>query len=457
MKNTLAAALALIFGLCASQACLGQTAPEQPAPGQPGAADTAMDAETAAFLKAYDATRHNPVAAGLKSFSCEILMNLPDKRLPEGKIKVAYAWNAPYEEVVSTEEGGPLKKLFNENFTQIWKGITGDLVSEYLSAGSAKHLKEPDGVRIEVLRDKKTVANLFFDENEKRLVKVESLKGPRTVRTYAYEKQNGKLVVSTETIETDKSAEQGRSILKFARHREVNGFTLPTLLTLARPKGEVMLDITFVTVNGKPAQVAGQDVKDLKAKISEFEKGWPKWDPLQKSEEVKKLAGEGGPHVAATLAKYINDPEPMVRIEIVRALASIKDVSSVPALIAALDTNRKDKEIDVFKEVCKALGLIGDARAVLPLSKNIMGGKRGDGTWHAQAQARIDALGSIKHVSAVDELISLFGLCGGAHGGYAHYRVMVSKSLRNLTGKEFRDQNDWRDWWSKNKATFKFE
>ncbi len=437
-------------------------AAEEPAvpPAEGGGAPAekpAIDVESTAFLKAYDDARikNSPALSG---FSCEILMTLPDKRLPLGKLKVAYAWNAPSEEMVSTEEGGQLKKLFTENFTQIWRGITGELLTDFVAGCTVKFCREPDGVRLEASRGKKVTANLFFDDAMKKLLRVESLKGPRIVYSYAFEKLKEKFIVSVETVDNEKS-EQGRFSVKYTRHREVSGFMLPTFITLARAKGDVNLDITYLTVNGKPALVAGQDLRDLKTKIIDFEKGWPKWDPLQKVTEIKKLTEEGGPQVAQILAKYLGDPEPMVRIEIARSLGTLRQNVAVPALIAAMDSNRKDKELEVFKEICRALGAISDPRAVEPLSKNIMGGKRGDGTWHEQAQARIDALGSIKHVAAVDELISLFGLCGGARGGggYQHYRVMVSKSLRNLTGQDFRTQNEWRDWWGKNKNTFKFE
>jgi len=385
-------------------------------------------------------------------------MILPEKNLQTRKLKVAYAWAAPADEGIHIEGEDKISKYFRENFKGLWKGITGEFFQNELEKAGLRSVLEPGVVKLEVLRGKTVVCNLVFDVKEKKLLRKETLKGKKGITYYEYEKYKKSFVVTAITKETNRGGESKRTTVKYTRYRDINGFYLPTLMLLVRSKGDVTLDMKFLSINGKPALVGSQDVKDLKEKIREFEKGYRKWDPLQKVEEMKKLAEEGGPVVAKVIAKCMKDREVMVRLEAARLLGVLGEKDGVPALVSALDSQRK--YTDVFKEVCKALGHIGDPRAVKPLAKNILSGKRGDGAFRQQVGIRIDALGNIQHVSAVDELISLFGKCGGGRrgggGAYAGYRRFISKSLRKLTGQSFRTQNEWRGWWSKNKRSYRF-
>jgi hypothetical protein len=430
---------------------------QNPRPKKQPKKQPVVDQAAKDFLAEYDKARYNPVAAGLNSFAGEVLMTVPEQKRGENKITMAYAWSKGDKPAVSSEQGGALKKLFLQTFQGLWRGITGELFSDLVDGASVRYLQQPDQVSLDVTKGKKSAATLSFGSKDKKLERIEVIKGVKRVETFTYVKHKEKWLLQTQRIEIPKKRDDTtRLSFKYTRHREVNTYYLPTLITLSRPKGEIQVEITFLSVNGKPAQVSGPDVGDLKQKISDFEKGWRKWDPLTKVTEIKKLAEEGGPQVAAVLAKCLGDREAMVRLEVARALGMLKEKTATSALIRALDTNRK--QLDVFTEVCKALGAIGDPRAVKPLGKNILGGKRGDGIWGQQAKARINALGSIKHVAAVDELIDLFGKCGGGRWGnrYGQYRALISKCLRKLTGQEFRSQNEWRSWWSKNKRTFRF-
>jgi hypothetical protein len=116
---------------------------------------------------------------------------------------------------------------------------------------------------------------------------------------------------------------------------------------------------------------------------------------------------------------------------------------------------RNEKEIEIYLRLIRALGEIGDPRAVDVLSKDWWNQRIGEHAV-AAAKAKVQALGNIRHPSAVDALIETFTLAKEELVG--HFRKDVIQSLMKLTGQEFGfDRDAWKDWWKKNRASFRFD
>ncbi|MFY9342855.1 MAG: HEAT repeat domain-containing protein [Planctomycetota bacterium] len=210
---------------------------------------------------------------------------------------------------------------------------------------------------------------------------------------------------------------------------------------------------------------AAPSAQEAKTAIAEMETAWPRWKPDEKIAAVGKLAALGGTAVAKALAARLDDPVPEVRRSLAASLGRLKDpkaIPAIPALAAALEREHgKDKgDLETFKAIAKALGEIGDPKAIEPLTLHLLSGDRRDADWQAQANARLDALGGIRHKDAVEELISLLGRTGGAGrrggGGNNQLTKSIERNLQRLTGQNLRDQNAWRSWWKDNRDKFRF-
>ncbi len=142
------------------------------------------------------------------------------------------------------------------------------------------------------------------------------------------------------------------------------------------------------------------------------------------------------------------DKESKVRAGAAVALGQHGDTSIVPSLCKAMDQCRDMPE--AMAGICFALGELGDKRAVKALSSDL---------WKTKTpyviEARIGALGKIKDVSAIEELLDLFYIAGG--DAVRVYYPAVGKSLSNLTEQNFgSDRDGWKKWWRDHKDGFKF-
>lgn len=211
---------------------------------------------------------------------------------------------------------------------------------------------------------------------------------------------------------------------------------------------------------GAAPQATHQDPAGKEA-IAAFQSGWSKWETSRKIDEVRKLAAVGGAEVATTLAGKLNDKVAVVRIEVAGALGQLKEPKTLNALAGALE--REGDDIDVFRAVCRALGQLDDPKAVAPLSRGILSGDHRSSAWRDQANARLEAIGSIRHKESVDELIGLLTKAGGTGrrggggaGGFAEFQRSIQNQLRRLTGQNLRGDLEWRSWWKENREKFRF-
>lgn len=226
-----------------------------------------------------------------------------------------------------------------------------------------------------------------------------------------------------------------------------------------------LLLLTGALLAQTPADKAAEAKEALKALD-----GWTKMSNAEKSAAIGKVAAVGGPQVAGALAPKLHDKEPAIRKEVAAALGKLKEDRAVPALITALevDADEKTGDVDAFVAICAALGEIGDPRAIQPLVHGVLGGNRRDPNWQKRADARVEALGGIRHKDAIEELLGLWtrgaassgrSATGGMRGGANSNPLSagIASSLNKLTGQKLTDQKAYHDWWKANKQSFQFK
>ncbi len=189
--------------------------------------------------------------------------------------------------------------------------------------------------------------------------------------------------------------------------------------------------------------------EEAKAALATFEEAFQS----EKVDDRAKACLALGKVYHATTQKVLlgilaKDKESKVRAGAAVALGQHGDTGVVPTLCKAMDSCRDMPE--AIAGICIALGELGDKRAVKPLTSDLWKTKTG-----YVITARIDALGKIRDVSAIEELLDLFYVAGG--DAVKIYYPSIGKSLSKLTGQNFGgDRDGWKEWWRKNKDGFEF-
>ncbi len=452
-------------------------------PGLEKAAPSAgVDAES--ILRKYRETHASPFEEGLRSFQVEAsFLNLSPNRRP---LRVLLAWKGPGKETLevispSGKAGGRRRGRKNQPKvdsgprkdwrTNFLKGVgdvlAGASLKAFLSRGEVKTAPPGgggDALVIKVFKGKRLMGTAWFDPATGLLERIAD-DWRETRFTYA---RLGKRWVPASFLgrrktrgKPPKKGKKGKPrpvVFQFSAYRKINGFFLPTRMTTRDSLGPVEIGLQYILVNGKPALADAADPKVTLKKIKEFESGWRKWSPEEKIQAIRDLEEAGGPKVALALAKKLRDPSLEVRRALVQALGDLRERAAVPFLIWALDGARKNPAF--FARVCRALGEIGDPRAVKALAKKILSGNTKTPEWRALAQARINALSRIEAPEAVDELIKLLSMAGGGgrratrgRGRGPLYKY-VQAALRKLTGQEFKFAYQWHKWWKAHRARF---
>jgi HEAT repeat protein len=126
---------------------------------------------------------------------------------------------------------------------------------------------------------------------------------------------------------------------------------------------------------------------------------------------------------------------------------------TLSALTKALKAN--ERNVDVYLAVIKALGDLGDPRAIPSLSKNFWN-QKDIAVGIRAAQAKITALGYIRSKKSVDALIDMLYVADPL--SMMSVAAHLQASLKRLTGEDFGwDRDRWRDWWKKSERKFKLE
>jgi hypothetical protein len=120
-------------------------------------------------------------------------------------------------------------------------------------------------------------------------------------------------------------------------------------------------------------------------------------DPLVRSNAVKALGAIQDPRAVEPLIKVLNDKDPLIQRQAVKALGRINDPRAVEPLIVVLED--KERRPYVRMSAAEALGRLGDPRAVASLISAL-----DDSHWDVRSHAA-EALGRIKDPLAVEPLI----------------------------------------------------
>jgi hypothetical protein len=424
----------------------------------------AAEPDAAAFVAEAKKLFYAPPQTPLKSFSGDIsLRHSPDPKTMavRDKVRFGYSWNAPDREDFAWLEvpklfQGPLRLVVGG----LWRDLSGVLVFDWLEGAGDLTCASKDGVT--VLRGTHKETGKFqahFDEKSKRLLKmgVEGkgrLRGLEFRYTFATKKKDDRsyLVLGGKDV-----LRNGTLQMKFVYEAvlTVSGFWFPTVFTVRGKDGRVnSFNVRYATVNGKPARMEAVSTDDVKAAVAAFKKNWRKWDELEKTAQMRKLAKFGHDLASSAIAKYgLRDRDPAVRREAAVNLGEMGRRNVTGDLIAVMKPN--EKYIETYKAVIHALGRIGDPRAIGVLSKDWWNqGERG--TAYDAARAKIDALGLIRDKRSVDAIIDVFYIAPDHALGPVANNIV--RSLSKLTGQNFgRNRRAWKDWWKKNRASHRFD
>ena len=219
----------------------------------------------------------------------------------------------------------------------------------------------------------------------------------------------------------------------------------------------------------KPADEKPKELtkEEAKAKLDAFKKAYNAAvkDERARADAVDALEGALHPDIMAILgAVLVSDKADKVREAAAYALGSMKDKRAIPFLDKGVQTNKR--KYTIWVAIFDALGEIADPGCVVPLTKFIKANASVfEKNIRNSVEAAINALGEVKHVTAIDGLIKCFELIGLKEGLtedeqksiYDSYASTYCRALGKLTGQGFYTQPEWHKWWQKNAKTFKFE
>ncbi len=413
--------------------------------------------EEAAFLeKARQRVLDHP-GRGLKSFSVRVTIRHtadPDLNRYKHVAEFSYAWTAPDTEDYSFVHPDATKELqrgIRQATGKMWRELTGVLFfPDLASAGKRKLETGEDRTVLTGALEKIGGFRAAFDAETLLMRGIEFPKLKVRI-TYAFS-----AVQDRHRVDAREVFHKGKVVMRtrYAAFRKVNGFLLPTVISVKAEKKATSFDLAYLTVNERQAVVEAMDEQEVREKVKAFEKGWRTWSEAEKIKEMKGLAEIPHDRVSATIARWgLRDRSEAVRVEAARVLGMMKRKNVTPLLIAAM--GREEKNIRVYLAVIKTLGELDDPRAVKPLSTDWWNQRIGEYAV-AAAKAKIDALGNIRFHASVDALIDVFYLT--RDNTISQFKGNIRAALVKLTGQDFiYDRKKWKDWWRKNRSRFRFE
>jgi HEAT repeat protein len=205
---------------------------------------------------------------------------------------------------------------------------------------------------------------------------------------------------------------------------------------------------------------AGEDHRD---RIHAFEKEMKSADASRRVQLIGSLASEGTKGAAPALLKFTVVSDQDVRRAALEALGELKD-PTVFARIMRL-TKIYDRDAEFLPLVVRALGSYGDIRALKTL-KDL--GRKWLPRDSRVAGATAEALGNIKHRSAVELLIGMLKQTSPSLPSNSdkdismetrrmlrESRPAIVSALQALTGWDFQDAEAWERFWKLTRTTWK--
>jgi len=416
---------------------------------------SADEADPAAFLAEARARHLDLEARGLASFSARLQMRRSEAESLRNYRDMAgfgYAWKAPAAEsfdFAGTHES--LQKPLRDAFRSLYREISGRLYFDYLAALKETSVRsEADGTVFAGTHESVGTVSATFAKTDGSLTAIEFPRA-RTKFTFGFRPTPDGLQVDWREVVVGDAAPV-RTVYRVVRL--VNGIPLPTVLDLVSEKNATEFGVAYELVNDAPAHREDPPDAEVAQRVKDFEKQWRSWELTEKVAEIRALAEIPDDRASASIARLgLKQREVYVRQAAAEALGIMGRANVVPALLAALRAN--EAEIEVYLTVIRALGDIGDKRAVDALSRDWWNQKI-DENRVAAARAKISALGRIRHVEAIDALIDTFFMA--KQESIARLRPDLVLALTKLTGVELGDNPPaWKEWWKRSRARFKFD
>jgi len=172
-----------------------------------------------------------------------------------------------------------------------------------------------------------------------------------------------------------------------------------------------------------------------------------------------EYGGVQDPKVVHEVAAGLRSRDAAIRIASIQTLGWMKDPAALRQLHREYRRGRSEwtKEEDIFAALLQAIGRHGD-----PSSIDVLADDPFRGLTLATGRARIFGLANIRRKDSVEELIKGTQLAGsnrarsGRAVGETRFLREFYLGLLVLTGEDFgSDLEPWRQWWRKNKGTFK--
>ena len=413
----------------------------------------AADPDPAAFLAAAHAKHADLTAQGLTSFKAKVSLRRADDdnvaRVRES-CGFTYTFTAPDQEEFGFDDTlEAVRKPLRDSLAGLWRETTGALWFREFAA--AEGLAAATGDPLTTVSGTAKATGAFqasFETAAGRLA--DAVFADTATRTWTCSASAQGLRVRRRDVSVKGTVAYTTT---YAVDRVVNGFVLPSVVTLEANGKRTEFLLEYVRVNDKPAWAEEFDPAVVKAQVEAFEKAWRGHDDDGKVRALRDLAELDSDLASAAIAKVaLRDASPAVREQAAEALGVMRRANVVPALVAALGAN--EKEIKPYLRIIESLGAIGDPRAVDVLSKDWWNQRIAE-YGAAAAHAKIQALGRIRHASSVDALLDTFTVVSDDR--IAAFKGDLVESLKKLTGQDFMlDRKAWADWWKRNRAGFKF-
>ncbi|MHC5080247.1 MAG: HEAT repeat domain-containing protein, partial [Planctomycetota bacterium] len=347
-----------------------------------------------------------------------------------------------------------LKKLCPD----LWRDMTGTYVFDILAGAKRFGMERTEG-RVHLVGNHEPVGRfaVVFQDPSKQLdsfltIKDGKVTGDKSV--FGFRMKKGIFYGAWREV-FEKGVKKRK--LSYETYKTIEGFELPTRVTLADEKGtSFTFDVRYEEIKNRSAPKKELTLAEIKKAVAAFKRDWRKWGFLEKTERMKELARIDHDLVSDAIAKAgLKDADPGVRKCAAECLGKLGRRNVTIRLVKAMKPNEKHKA--AYIAIVNALGKIGDPRAIRPLKDGfgqIPEPKKSSlEIDYSPQKARIAALAAIRTNDSVEAVLDIWNEAG------IHAIPLIQDlqaALRSLTEQSFgHDKEAWKSWWRKNKATFR--
>ncbi|MHC4780005.1 MAG: HEAT repeat domain-containing protein [Planctomycetota bacterium] len=422
---------------------------------------------------------YDPRSAGLTGFKVSLVLKKctePQMKDLAEEVRVDYSWVEPDKESFAARD---VDEKFREPLGRLCKGMWKDLTGTFafdLLEGAKKlqySIKRGDPWLIGFNGPNDMVVTVF-DPTTLALESFERVIDKQQggdVDRYGFQEKDGLLRIAWREVRVVRTRiKKFKAVYgDFENH---DSFQLPTTATFTDAGGSTFsFELAYDEVERRSEKVTDFTEREVRDAVHLFKKSWKKWSPQEKVLQIRKLARYAHDKVSAALSKQgLKDKDHGVRMEALKQLGELGRKNVVGDLMRLYkateayektgDEEKKKRDRSLHLGAIAALGKIGDPRPIPLFAEgwgNLPEPKEGESTNdldYGPAKAKVTALGRIRHRDSVDTVLKIWGV-GGLHVGVLVREI--TGSLRQLTGQDFdKDIYAWKNWWNKNKGSFRF-